>query len=224
MASSADKYTAYDPNAPLDEGPGPVGYLALVLAWAVPGLGHMLIGQKARGAVFCVSIHALFALGLLIGGIRVINPPEQAIWTYTQFLAGWPMIVANRVEQASRYELGDRSYPTERPEYKGQLGSLFEQQTPPNETLEQKQARTIQFIRDHPSFAVHPKLQDLGSVYCGIAGMLNLLVMFDVLLRITGSVREDPAEIKKRQRAQAAAAASAPATPPTAPAAPEAAP
>ena len=32
----------------------------------------------------------------------------------------------------------------------------------------------------------------VGSVYCGIAGMLNLLVMFDVLLRITGSSREMP--------------------------------
>ena len=73
MASSADKYTAYDPKAPLEEGPGPVGYLALVLAWVVPGLGHMLIGQKARGAIFFVAIHGLFAMGLLIGGIRVIK-------------------------------------------------------------------------------------------------------------------------------------------------------
>jgi hypothetical protein len=40
----------------------------------------------------------------------------------------------------------------------------------------------------------------MGAVYCGIAGMLNLLVMFDVLLRITGSDREDPAK-KKREEA-----------------------
>jgi len=218
VASSADKYTAYDPNAPLEEGPGPVGYLALVLAWVVPGLGHMLIGQKARGAIFFVAIHGLFAMGLLIGGIRVINPPDQAIWTYTQFLTGWPMIVANKVEQASRIELGDRAYPPDSDQARGRLGTLFTQQAPPNETLEQKQTRTVQFIKDHPAFAYHPKIQDLGSVYCGIAGMLNLLVMFDVLLRITGSVREDPAEIKQRQRAQAAASPS-----PAAPAAPEAA-
>ena len=31
-----------------------------------------------------------------------------------------------------------------------------------------------------------PKLRDVGSVYCGIAGMLNLLVLFDAGLRIAG--------------------------------------
>ena len=193
MASSADKYTAYNPNEP--EGPGPVGYLALVLAWVVPGLGHLLIGHKARGVVFMVTIHALFALGLLIGGIRAINPPDQAIWTYTQFLSGWPMLIANRVEKNAQNELAA-------------LTTQFDREAPTGESLAQKQARTIQFIADHPSFANHPKIQDLGAVYCGIAGMLNLLVMFDVLLRITGSVREDPAAIKKRQRATASPPAS----------------
>ena len=55
--------------------------------------------------------------------------------------------------------------------------------------------------------AYHPKVQDIGAVYCGIAGMLNLLVMFDVLLRITGSVREDPLAMKKKTNGGDAAAA-----------------
>jgi hypothetical protein len=201
VASAADRYSAYDPHAPLDEGPGPVGYVAVVLAWLVPGLGHMMIGQKARGLVFLVAIHGLFALGLLLAGIRAINPPEQAIWTYTQYLTGWPMFVADRVEKASRVELGDRAAdPNQnRPVYAGRLGVLFNQETPPGgETVEQKQARARQFIKDHPSFAMDPKLQDLGAVYCGIAGMLNLLVIFDVLLRITGSTRVDPSRTKNR--------------------------
>jgi hypothetical protein len=194
VVSSADRYTAYDPNAPLDEGPGAAGYVALVLAWAVPGLGHMLIGQKARGAVFMAAIHGLFGLGLLVGGIRAINPPDQAIWTYTQFLAGWPMVVADKVEQASRAELGDRSALPGSPQYTGELGRLFEREAPPGETQEDIQKRAVfaqAFIQAHPGFAVDPKMQDMGAVYCGIAGMLNLLVMFDVLLRITGSTREE---------------------------------
>ena len=37
-----------------------------------------------------------------------------------------------------------------------------------------------------------PKIQDIGSVYCGIAGMLNMLVVFDVLLRVSGNkARQD---------------------------------
>jgi hypothetical protein len=173
-----------------------MGYLALILAWLVPGLGHLMLRQWARGITFFLCIHLLFAGGLLIGGIRAINPPDQAIWTYTQFLSGWPMIVANKLEQNARGELKvllDR-YNRATP------------QPPVVETLQARQARTIKFIQDHPLFANHPKVQDLGSVYCGIAGMLNLLVMFDVLLRITGSVREDPAA-KKHQGAPKAHAA-----------------
>jgi hypothetical protein len=202
VASSADRYTAYDPNAPLEEGPGVVGYVAVVLAWAVPGLGHMLIGQKARGLVFMVGIHGLFALGLLLAGIRAINPPEQAIWTYTQYLTGWPMIVADKVEKKSRVELGDRAAPAGSPQYKGTLGELFDQQVPPanpesKEDQEKRAALARAFIQAHPSFAVDPKVLDLGAVYCGIAGMLNLLVMFDVLLRITGSTREEAGKTRK---------------------------
>src|SRR6185436_3361442 len=69
------------------------------LAWLVPGLGHFLIGQKARGIIFFAAIHLLFGAGLLVGGIRSINPPEQPIWTYTQFLSGWPMLVSNYFEK-----------------------------------------------------------------------------------------------------------------------------
>jgi hypothetical protein len=218
VASSADKYSAYDPQAPLDEGPGPVGYVALVLAWLVPGLGHMLIGQKGRGLLFMLGIHALFAAGLLMGGIRVINPPDQPIWTYTELLTGWPMLVARSVEKASRVELGDHSpqYPTGSNEYRGLLQIKFNQEAPPRETLAQKQARAIEYTKEHPNFAYDPRIQDIGSVYCGIAGMLNLLVMADVFLRIIGAKRP---QSETKTPAAPAPSSSIPSAPPSPPAA-----
>lgn len=191
-------------NAPEPEGPGPIGYLALVLAWVCPGLGHFLLGKRSHGMVFALAIHGLFALGLLIGGIRSINPPDQAIWTYTQFLTGWPMLIANRVEHSSRALVGDPR--------KGAQGSLREEylrDRPPPDATDERIAAGKAFIAKNPLFAHHPKVQDIGAVYCGIAGMLNLLVMFDVLLRITGSIREDPAMLKKRRRHPASPAAAA---------------
>lgn len=174
------------PNAAPAAAPGPFSYVALVLAWCVPGLGHILIGQRARGIVFMVAIHGLFAGGLLLGGIRALNPVEQPIWTYTQFLAGWPMVIGNRVEKAKEKELellqDEYSVGGKRPE----VG---------DDTLRQKREKYGQeFTAEHPLFSYHPKIQDIGSVYCGIAGMLNLLVMFDVLLRITGTTRDTPVE------------------------------
>lgn len=164
------------------EGPNAVGYLALVLAWLVPGLGHILIGQKGRGIVFALTIHLLFAFGMLVGGIRAINPPEQAIWTYTQMLTGWPMLVANHVEHVAsiRQTNIERNYRAERPPVDD------------DSRIPERIDHAKKWFTDYPTLTYHPKVQDIGAVYCGIAGMLNLLVMFDVLLRITGSTRELP--------------------------------
>jgi hypothetical protein len=161
--------------------------LALVLAWLVPGLGHILIGQKARGIVFALTIHILFFGGMLIGGMRAINPPEQAIWTYTQMLAGWPMLLADRLQRdaAAQQPHIDREYESDRPS----LGITPQEQQ--DSSKRRIDYATTEF-KKFPSLTYHPKIQDIGAVYCGIAGMLNLLVLFDVLLRITGSQRELP--------------------------------
>jgi len=179
------------------------GYVALVLAWLVPGLGHVMLGEWRRGVVFAVTIHGLFALGMLIAGVKAINPPEQQIWTYTQYLSGWPMLVASPLEKRKMAEL--------QPLIKRlQEQGYFE--LPDGEVLTRPSVRDDGLIRDrvgfgkdmierYPLLSNHPKVQDIGAVYCGIAGMLNLLVMFDVLLRITGSVREKP-EQKSEARSQ----------------------
>ncbi|MCL2639895.1 MAG: hypothetical protein FWD53_03525 [Phycisphaerales bacterium] len=182
------------PENKSNEGIGVGGYMALVLAWLVPGLGHLVLGEKARGLIFAATIHGLFAAGMLIAGVRAINPPEQQIWTYTQYLAGWPMLVASPVER--RY-MAESALLIKRLQEQGRLempdGQVL--MRPPVDDDSQIPDR-IRFgkaaIKLYPLLANHPKIQDIGAVYCGIAGMLNLLVMFDVLLRITGSTREKP--------------------------------
>ena len=37
------------PGAPAIEGPTATGYLAIILAWAVPGLRHFLVGEECAG-------------------------------------------------------------------------------------------------------------------------------------------------------------------------------
>lgn len=200
MASREDGYQAYDARDPAEDGPGPIGYAALVAAWLAPGLGHWLIGQKARGVILGLTVYILFGAGLLLGGIRAINPADQPIWTYTQFLTGWPMLISNHLEMQTRLELADPAT-INNPELKEQTlqYQMEYQPRPMDETPDQAQARAKAFLDAHPIFAYHPKVQDMGSVYCGIAGMLNLLVIFDVLLRITGSTREDPEQARRER-------------------------
>jgi len=46
--------------------PGEAALLALVAA-AFPGVGHVLIGQRARGAAFCTIVLLTAGTGLLLG-------------------------------------------------------------------------------------------------------------------------------------------------------------
>ncbi len=185
MSGQATKHAAEG------EGVSGTGYLALVFAWLVPGLGHLMIGQKARGIVFALTLHGLFALGLLIGGLRAINPVDQPIWRYTQFLAGWPMLVSNHYEKTDF----EPNYLEEDANHQMPMERVYETERPPVMDDSERAARmeyAKAFIKEHPLFSYHPKIQDIGSVYCGLAGMLNLLVVFDVLLRVSGAERVNP--------------------------------
>jgi hypothetical protein len=44
------------------------GVLAMILGWAVPGLGHAIQRKYVRAALFFVSIFAMTGLGLAMGG------------------------------------------------------------------------------------------------------------------------------------------------------------
>lgn len=140
----------------------PLDYLAIALGWLIPGAGHIALGKWKRGLVFMLTIHMLFAGGLLLAGVRAVNPTDrpnvpsnekivgQPIWTYTQLLAGWPTIAVT-VMQANK-------------------------------------------VRSDPLIFA-PRIQDVGAVYCGLAGMLNLLVMFDALVRIGGNRRGEEDDV-----------------------------
>jgi len=67
---------------------------AALMAWLVPGLGHWLLGERARGAVFFVVICVTFWAGVAVGGVRsTVTPKENGAWIAAQLCAG-PQAVA----------------------------------------------------------------------------------------------------------------------------------
>jgi len=61
---------------------------AALAGWLVPGLGHMLIGQRHRGGILMVTLILLWAAGLTVGGINVIDHRSHAYWFAGQMLIG----------------------------------------------------------------------------------------------------------------------------------------
>lgn len=59
---------------------------AAVLAWALPGLGHLALGHTTRGLILAVTIGTLWLSGLLIGGVSVIDRRDHPAWFIGQMM------------------------------------------------------------------------------------------------------------------------------------------
>lgn len=94
------------------------GALALVclVAWAVPGAGHLWLGRRQKGVVFLVALLIMFAIGLWLQG-RIfpleLSEPLVALAAVANFGVGVPWLVARMLElgggtvTATTYEYGN---------------------------------------------------------------------------------------------------------------------
>ena len=63
--------------------------VAGLLAWIVPGLGHLYVGERGRGLIFMITIALTFWGGVAIGGVKnTVNPQERSLWFLGQVCAG----------------------------------------------------------------------------------------------------------------------------------------
>ena len=92
--------------------------LIALAGWALPGLGYLLIGQRARGLTIGVTILSLYVMGLLIGGMKVVDQPSftdasgfnghfhalfQKPWYVAQILAGPVTLLAANIGVGEGY-------------------------------------------------------------------------------------------------------------------------
>lgn len=135
--------------------------IAGFLAWLVPGLGHLYLGERGRGLVFLVTVTATFWTGVAIGGVNgTVNPHERRLWFMAQICNGGSTLAA--------YGLRQR---------------VPARAAPAGDALE----------------VPHWLSVEVGVHYTGVAGLLNLLVILDAI------VRADPTRLTRRAEDRAAA-------------------
>jgi hypothetical protein len=77
-----------------DDGGSASWHLTAALGtWLLPGLGHWMIGQRARAVVLGVTIGLLYAGGLLIGGLGVIDRGAPLPGFFGQMMVGPTFVV-----------------------------------------------------------------------------------------------------------------------------------
>jgi hypothetical protein len=141
--------------------------VALLAAAALPGLGHVVSGEARRGILAGVGVLGLFFGGILIGGVDVIDAREDTAWFAGQALVGPLAFGVNHLHQ-TRFKVIDprtrqlrSANPTEGRDPR--TAAPIEGGTPPNR-------RSV------------GKMNEVGTLYATIAGMLNLIVIIDAAL------------------------------------------
>ncbi len=148
-------------------------WVAGLLAWALPGLGHIYQGRTGKGILFFVCILGTFFYGLYVGGGKVVYAAtdweQQYRWQYLcQLGVGLPsapmLIQRERVEDGKEPLFNGFMAPPSR-DPQPSTDDSDNPATQPNEL-----AKWI--IDNHPFF-------ELGTVYTVVAGLLNVLVICD---------------------------------------------
>jgi len=73
--------------------------LAAILAWVLPGLGHIMIGQCVRARRVMIGMAVLILGGLLIGGVDAVDSKNDRLWFAAQAGAGPIVLVIDVVNQ-----------------------------------------------------------------------------------------------------------------------------
>ncbi len=172
--------------------------LAALLAWLVPGLGHFYQGRNAKGALFMVSIVSLLVFGIYVGqgngqttpGDSMINvvyaptesmaPPTSPRAVITFVSNHWKFLCQSGVGGVVLPALVQRHRVLhEKPPL---LGGLLAppSMTDRNQTSQDSQGNTVYHPNELAKWNYEAGFYfELGTVYTIIAGLLNILVVYD---------------------------------------------
>ena len=145
--------------------------LAAFLAWLLPGLGHFYQGRFAKGVLFFVCIMGIFTYGLYLGSgpdvgtARVVywswKPQDKRLYYFCQVGVGLPAMPA--LVQSFRVKNGHKPFGTfmAPPRIEGEKDP-----DPSRTTLSQLYRHLGRYF-------------ELGTIFTSIAGLLNILAIFD---------------------------------------------
>jgi len=80
----------------------PAGYhpLCAFWAWVLPGLGHMVRGEKRRGAYIMFGVLFMYLTGVLVGGVDSVDRKEDRLWFIAQACCGPIAFVTDYANQS----------------------------------------------------------------------------------------------------------------------------
>jgi hypothetical protein len=156
--------------------PGKVDLLAGLLTFLVPGLGQLVRGRTTKGLIFLVGLYGLFFYGQWLGQWQnvYVGKGLDSTKAVASALAGGKSRILNRTHYVGQFFIGVAAWPAiyqaKHYDEDKEEGPIFgKYQREPSDMV----LNEIQRNDD--------KIWDLAWVYTVIAGVLNILVIYDAL-------------------------------------------
>lgn len=178
--------------------PAPSEYHALpaLLSYLVPGLGQIYQGRIAKGVLFFVCLYVLFFYGMFMGSGSATLPsdfrdPESELITYRIHSN---VYLPDAAKTATNTRLPPLAYNLyTRPQFLGQVWigiaawpaiyqySTYDDTKPTGGAPFGNYMRAPSEATVNAVHTMNHKSMDLGWVYTVLAGVLNILVIYDAL-------------------------------------------
>ncbi|HOF18679.1 MAG TPA: hypothetical protein PK082_07195 [Phycisphaerae bacterium] len=155
----------------------PIPLLALFIAWLVPGAGHVYLGRTLRGLVIFVTISATFWAGLAVGGVMTVDSQNERWWFVAEMFTGIHGLVAWHQSKSFTDRLAADKGPVE--------------------NLDEWNA----LLNAEGVYLPYPT-DNVARAYAGVAGLLNLLCVFDAVILSIMGVTGEPGGARRKQPAE----------------------
>ena len=137
----------------LDTGRLPRTLMAVVAGWFLPGLGHFVLGRARRGLLFAALLLGSYGLGLAHDGRLALRDERQPFLSGLQVIANVGIGPADFI--ARMYVYGALVYAMPPSGIENENSRIFRERT-------------------------RSALSIYGTAYLWTAGLMNLLLLFDV--------------------------------------------
>jgi hypothetical protein len=145
--------------------------VAGLLAVVLPGLGHAYLGHVKRGVLAFAGVMGLFLGGIFIGGIDAVDRREDFWWFVLQAGVG-PVAFATDAVHQNYFKVEVR-----------QGGQNIRRSGHPDPAMNGG--------KPAPSKKSLGLVNEAGSLYAAMAGMLNMIVIIDALWHAPARRRRD---------------------------------
>jgi hypothetical protein len=164
--------------------------LAAFLAWLVPGLGHFYQGRNGKGVLFFVCILGTFFYGMYIGGGRVVYASTEDMFSKRFLTERWQYLCQAGVGLPAMPALIQRARVRDgkAPIFGENLDNKFMRppykRSPTGEAFVSPDPTSPGRVVEHPDELAKWNYEldesfEIGTVFTVIAGLLNILAIFD---------------------------------------------